>query len=56
MNCSVKYNLPEYVATMSGCNSFITPKRKLYSPAGLRHCKRIVKNKVCQVLRKEEND
>lgn len=50
MNCSVKYNLPEYVATMSGCNSFITPRRKLYSPAGLRHWKRIVKNKVCQEL------
>lgn len=25
---------------MSGCNSFIIPKRRLYSPAGLRHCKK----------------
>mmetsp|Transcript_11479 Transcript_11479/g.25473 ORF Transcript_11479/g.25473 Transcript_11479/m.25473 type:complete len:284 (+) Transcript_11479:235-1086(+) len=30
--------LSEKVATMRGFNSFITPKRMLYSPAGLRHC------------------
>lgn len=33
-------NLLEHVATMSGCSSLMIPRRRLYSPAGLRHCRR----------------
>lgn len=34
----IQYNLPEKVATISGCSSFMIPRRRLYSPAGLKIC------------------